>query len=150
MDPMQPEKRQIMGSLAARESEARALMRRLRACGRETERLAARSGAACGNPMADRIAERIYALRAEADHIRLELAGWDMVESQLWTENLRQRLDRLASAIADAGELDISRPQRNRAVVWRHPPKERHPIAVDVERVVYDYLYPQGGATAAF
>jgi len=147
---MQSETRRASKSLVARESDARELMRHLRACGRETERLAARRGAADGNRIADRLEGRICALRAEADHIRLALAGWDVAESPLWSKSLRQRLDRLAWAIADAEEAELSLPRRNRAVVQRHPPKQRHQIARDVERAVYDYLYPQGGATAAF
>jgi hypothetical protein len=148
---MQSETVPETASLTARESDARALMRRLRACGREIERLTARARAGCGSQAAEHLERRIGTLRAEADQMRLELAGWDVAGSRLWTERLGQRLERLALAIATAEELSVPRVQRERVLVWpRRTPKRGHQIADDVERAVYDYLYPRPGPSAAF
>lgn len=126
-------------------------MRHLRGCGREIDRLAARTRAASGHPRADQVQQRVSALRAEADHIRLELANWDVAGSRLWTEQLRERIERLTWAIAGVEEPDLLSVQRDRAVVWpRRVRKSGTQIADDVERAIYDYLYPRPGTSAAF
>jgi hypothetical protein len=135
-------------SLAERESAARALMRGLRKCGRDLERLAARAGAASGHE-ADQARQRVRALKAEADHIKLELASWDVARSRLWTEQLQERLQRLTSAIAAAPESDPPRVRPERVRARPGSPKRERQVADEVERTIYDYLYPRRGGSAA-
>jgi hypothetical protein len=128
-------------SLETRESEARALMGRLRACGREIERLAARTRARRVHPGGADAEERVAALRAEADHIRVELTRWDVAGSRLWVDRLLERLERLSSAIATAEQPDHPLLARDRIGGMAAPEAEARGagdrrVTEDVERVV--------------
>ena len=134
-------------TLTAREADAKATLRRLRGCSREIERLAARTrtGRRGHHPSAAApLEQRVCTLTAESEHIRLELANWAVVSSRSWAEQLDARVDRLASAIAAAQEPEPRRVQRDRVVVWPRRAAKRVPQTADeVERVIYDYLYPR-------
>jgi len=146
--PLDPRPRPA--TLMARESEARAAMRRLRACGRDIERLDAQLSAGRHHRRTEVLDERLHALRAEADHIRLELAQWDVAGSPLWTQQVQMRLERLSSAITAVREDDPFRRQRQRVRVW--PGRAAMPsaqLADEVERAVYEHLYPRSRPTPA-
>lgn len=139
--------------LAAQEADAKVALRRLRGCRREIERLAARTRADRRDhhpSAAELLEQRVRTLTAEAEHIRLELANWAATGSRLRAEQLDARLDRLASAIAAAQEPEPPRVQRDRVVVWPGHGAKRVPRTADeVERVIYDYLYPRPRSAAA-
>lgn len=136
--------------LAQRQSDARAALRYLRQCGREIERIAAQARAVSDDAGTEPLQQRAQALTAEADHIRLELANWDVAGSPSWTEQIHTRLDRLASAIATVPEPELAQVVHDRVVVWPRRAAGRPFASADtVERTIYDYLYPRPGPAIA-
>ncbi|HET7046628.1 MAG TPA: hypothetical protein VFI54_00030 [Solirubrobacteraceae bacterium] len=84
------------------------------------------------------------ALTTEAARLRVELRSWN-IASPHWVERVRASLDQLAEHVETA-------PQANRATVEVSTPAipERTRLAANqVERTVYDYLYPRRGAAPA-
>jgi hypothetical protein len=74
----------------------------------------------------------------------VELRSWNIATPQ-WVERVRARLDQLAEHIETA-------PQANRATVEVSTPaisERTRPAADQVERTVFDYLYPRRGPAPA-
>jgi len=107
-------------TLTARELAARTVLRRLRDCSREIERMAARARAAGRDPFAEHAQQRVRAFTVEAARIRVELRRWD-VGSSLWIASLQARLDRLAAEIrliADATGRQAAERSRTPDSAW--------------------------------
>jgi hypothetical protein len=93
-------------ALAARQTEARAALRRLGDCSRNLDRIGATSRTIPPDAQGDRVKQLVRALTIEAARLRVELRNWDVASAQ-WLGSVNVRLDRLAKAIATVSQADL-------------------------------------------
>jgi hypothetical protein len=137
-------------TLAAWETEARMALSRLRTCGRDIALVSAAASANRLGPGGERVRHRLRALSTEAARLRVELRNWDVGASQ-WLDRVNDRLGQLEAEIgtlphpvlAGVEPLDVTTPTGVISVPAGRPGDQ-------VERTVYDYLYPRPGAAPTF
>ncbi len=133
----------MASTFAAREVEARAALGRLRDCSRRLEQASA-AVVLRRRPERDRVRLRLRALTTEAARLRVELREWD-ISSPEWIGRVNARLDQLAQEIEAVPRGNTS--SADALAAGSEPIK---PAQDQVERRVYDYLYPRSAVPAAF
>jgi hypothetical protein len=148
---MQPRttKSSVASTLAAREIEARAALIRLRDCSRKIEQAGGMIAVLPDRPEQDRARQLLRVLTTEAARLRVDLRNWDVAPPD-WIDRVNGRLDQLVVKIEamPLSRRTVDTSGADTPITGGLGPAK--PAEDQVERRVYDYLYPRPGVSPAF